>query len=66
MIVSYDVLPEAREWSVGQTYRAKMVLRGISQDENGVEFQVLDASSLEPKDRANQIFMSEGGIYLRR
>lgn len=64
--VPYEKLPESRDWRVGQTYRTKMVLKQTGLDEQGANFEVVDATSLEPIDQANQHFMSDGGIYVSR
>lgn len=64
MNVPFDKLPEARDWRVGQTYRTKMVLKQTGQNERGADFDVVDATSLEPIDKANQHFLSDGGMYV--
>lgn len=64
--IPYEKLPEAREWRVGQTYRTKMVLKQVGQTEHGADFDVVDATSLEPIDQANQHFLSDGGMYISR
>ena len=61
MFVSFDLLPEARDWKVGKTYRVKMVLKQTSESEEGASFDIVDASSLEPAERGKSYFMTEGG-----
>lgn len=64
--VPFEKLPESRDWRVGQTYRAKMVLKQTGLDDYGANFDVVDATSLEPNDRANQHFLSDGGMLISR
>lgn len=64
--VPFDVLPEAREWRVGKSYRTKMVLKETAQTETGANFDIVDATSLEPNDKANQHFLSDGGTFFSR
>lgn len=61
--ISYDVLPQARDWRVGRTYRVKVVIKQISQMEEGAEFQVVSAESLEPKNARKRAFTSDSGSY---
>jgi len=49
--ITFDRLPEAVNWKIGQAYRVKTVLRQISSDEEGAIFQIVDATSMEPVDR---------------
>ena len=61
--IPIELLPEARNWSVGKVYRVKMVLRQTGAGENYAEFEVVDATSLENPDKATRFFISEGGAY---
>jgi len=61
--IPYDLLPEAREWKMGKTYRVKTVLKQVGADEKYGVFEIVDASSMEMRDRANRSFMSETGSY---
>ena len=61
--IPYGVLPEAREWRVGRTYRTKMVMKQIGQTERGANFDVVDATSLEPNESRKRYFLSDGGSY---
>lgn len=64
MRIPYDTLPEARDWRVGKTYRAKTVLRQVGSHEDGAEFELVDATSLESQDKGRQrYFLSDGGSY---
>ena len=60
--IPFEYLPEARDWRVGQVYRAKMVLRQRSLTEEGASFEIVDATSLEDRDRRKRI-SSDGGTY---
>lgn len=60
--IPYDVLPEARDWHVGKTYRTKMVMKQTGMNEDGANFEVVDATSLESKDRP-RYFLSDSGSY---
>ena len=53
----FESLEEAKHWEVGQSYVVKMVLRQTSLDENGASFEVVDATSMESKDRARRKFL---------
>lgn len=61
--VPFDVLPEAREWKVGKVYRTKMVLKQVGMDENGANFEVIDATSLETRDIHKRYYLSDSGSY---
>lgn len=63
--IPYELLPEARQWAVGKAYRTRLVLRQVSQSENGAEFEVVDAVSLEERDKKAKYYMTEGGSYLK-
>lgn len=59
----FEVLAEGKHWKVGQAYRVKLVLRQTNLGEDGALFEVLDASSLEPDDKAKKRFLAtEAGI----
>ena len=60
--VPYEVLPESRDWRVGKTYRTKMVMKQTGMNEHGANFDVVDATSLEPAGRT-RYFLSDGGSY---
>ena len=62
--IPFATLPEGQSWKVGQAYRVKVVLRMTGQDEDGATFEIVDATSLEPTDKANRKWLSEGG-YLK-
>lgn len=61
--ISFDHLPEARDWKVGKKYHVKMVLKQVGMNEDGAEFEVVDATSME--DRAHKVkrFLSGDGSY---
>lgn len=61
--IPYDVLPEAREWRIGRTYRVKMVMKQLSQDEKGANFEIVDSTSLEPGEARRRAFLSDSGSY---
>lgn len=62
--IPYSTLPEAKDWRVGKTYRTKTVLRQVGAHENGAEFEIVDATSLESDDKVRQrYFLSDGGSY---
>ena len=60
--IPFDVLPEAKNWSVGKAYRVRLVLRQIVTGESGAEFEVVDATSLESEDKGRRYFSSENGV----
>lgn len=60
--IPYEVLPEARNWRVGHIYRVKMVMKQVSQGEEGAIFEIVDATSLE-RDKRQRYYLSEGGSY---
>lgn len=59
--ITFDKLPEAKDWKVGKAYRVKVVLRMTGSDEDGATFEVVDANSLEPTDKSKRRYLSEGG-----
>lgn len=61
--ITFDKLPEAKDWKVGKAYRVKTVLRMTGSDEDGATFEVVDATSMEPADKGKQSFLSEGGYF---
>ena len=61
--LNYETLPEAHSWNVGKNYRVKLVLRQTGSSENGADFEVVDATSLEDSDKGHRFFLSEGGSY---
>lgn len=58
-----DILPALADWKIGNTYRVKLVLKQTSMDEDGASFKIVDATSMELTDKANEFFLSEGGSY---
>ena len=59
--ISFDVLPEGRNWQVGKAYRVRLVLRQTEIGEDGATFEVVDATSLEPSDKGKRYFTTESG-----
>ena len=64
--VPHEILPESKDWKIGKMYRTKMVLKQTGANERNANFDIVDATSLEPKDKANQMFLSDGGMYVGR
>jgi len=62
IFIPFDLLPEGKNWAVGQAYRVKMVIRQVSIAEEGSDFEIIDATSLEPADKSRKVFLSEGGM----
>ena len=63
LFIPFSLLPEGRLWSVGKAYRVKVVLRQTSTSEDGADFEVVDATSLEGGDaERRRFFVSEGGM----
>lgn len=62
--IPFEVLPESRSWQIGRSYRAKVVLRQIGMAEQGADFEVIDATSLEPEDKSKRHYLTDGG-YLK-
>ncbi len=65
MNIPFKLLPEAKFWQVGKNYRAKVVLKEIGADETGANFEVVDATGIDPTDADNRRrwFISDGGSY---
>ena len=63
MFISFELLPEARDWKVGKVYRARLVLRQTNLDENGASFEILDAASLESDDKGKRRLTTDGGYF---
>ena len=67
MYIPFELLGDAQHWEVGQTYRIKVVVKQKSLDENGAEFEIVDASSLEsPKRGEPSNVSSDSGTYRGR
>ena len=62
--LSFDLLPESKNWKVGKSYRVKLVLRQVSVSESGADFEIVDATSLEPEDKGRRKFTSDSGTYV--
>lgn len=64
VVIPFDMLPEAKSWDNGKVYRVKLVLRQTGSSESGATFDVVDASSLEMRDKSARAYMlSDGGSY---
>lgn len=61
--IPLSLLPEAKQWTVGRKYRVRLVLQQASLSETDASFEVIDAVSLEIRDKAAQFYASEGGSY---
>lgn len=61
IFIPFEKLPEGRLWEVGRAYRVKTVLRQVGTKEDGAEFEVVDATSLEPEDKGKRHYLTEGG-----
>ena len=59
--IPFDILPEGRDWKVGKSYRVRLVLRQVNVGEHGAEFEVVDATSLEPADKGRRYYSTESG-----
>lgn len=60
----FSILPESKDWSIGQSYRVKLVLKQSSLSEDGANFTIVDASSMDPINRGKRTMSTEGG-YLK-
>ena len=63
MLITYDQLPEARDWKVGKKYHVKLVLKQVGMSEKGAEFDVVDATSMESRGERVKKFLSGEGSY---
>jgi hypothetical protein len=61
--IPFDALPEAREWKVGQKYHVQMVLKQTGITEQGAEFTLVDATSMEDRAGRAKKFLSGDGSY---
>lgn len=61
--ISFDTLPDAREWKVGQKYHVSLVLKQTGMGENAAEFTVVDATSMEERAGRAKKFLSGDGSY---
>ena len=57
VFIPFEFLPEGKLWTVGKTYRVKMVLKQTGMTEKGATFEILDASSISNLDRARHEFL---------
>lgn len=61
IFVSFDKLPEGRNWKLGQSYRVRLVLKQVGLEEEGSTYEVVDATSLEREDKGRRYYTSENG-----
>ena len=61
VFISYDHLPEGKNWKVGMTYRVRLVLKQVGMEEDGATYEVVDATSLEREDKGRRYYTSENG-----
>lgn len=59
--LSFDELPEGKEWRIGKSYRVRVVLRQISKGEDDATFEVMDTMSLEKSKEHKRYFVTDGG-----
>jgi len=57
----FEMLPEGKDWKVGKAYRVKLVLKQSGMQEEGANFEVVDATSLEPNEKGRRYITSESG-----
>ena len=60
--ISFDILPEGKEWRIGRSYRVRLGLRQVSKGEDEATFEVVNAMSLEKKQEHKMYFVTEGGV----
>ena len=63
LYLPFGLLPEAKDWRVGQVYRVKLVIKQRSLDEDSASFEIVDASSLEINKKNVTSISSDGGSY---
>ena len=56
--LSFKLLPEARVWKIGTKYRVELVLKQLSMNSDGAEFEIVDARSMSHKDKLRHTFMT--------
>lgn len=61
--VSFDTLPDGRNWKIGKNYHTKMVLKLVGIDEEQARFEIVEATSLEAKDIKAKYWLSGDGSY---
>lgn len=59
--IPFSELPESQRWAIDKVYRVKMVLKQTSLSQEGANFEIVDATSLEPEDKGKRVYLSEGG-----
>ena len=63
--ISFDQLPEAREWKVGQKYHVSLVVKQTGMSENSAEFAIVDVTSMEERaGRAKKFLSGEGSFFV--
>ena len=63
--IPHDILPESKTWDIGKVYRVKMILKQVGSYEDGADFEIIDADSLEREDKSRRYFTTESGIIKR-
>ena len=61
--IPFEMLPEGQNWTIGKSYRVKLVLKQTGASEDSAQFEIVDATSLEAPDRGMRSFISDGGAY---
>ena len=61
--IPFEKLPDARAWKVGKAYMVRMMLKQVAASERDASFEIIDATSMEPKDTKADYFVSDGGSY---
>lgn len=63
--IPFTELPEGKDWEVGKVYRVKLTLKQTAKTENGADFTIVDANSMEMPDRLKSRFLtSTEGSYM--
>ena len=62
--ITFDQLPEAREWKVGKKYHVQMVLRQMSMNEDSAQFEIIDATSMDGRAERSKHYLSGDGTYM--
>jgi hypothetical protein len=59
--IPLDLLPEGKDWTIGKVYRVRIVLKKVGASEDDAQYELADATSLEPEDKGRRFYVSDSG-----
>ena len=63
VFIPFELLPEARFWQIGRSYRVETRLRQLDMSLEGANFEVVETTSLSYKDKETHKFLAGQSTY---